>query len=37
MNVLIHKYTNGEDGYEEYGEEWEKCGTVCDFCREKNV
>ena len=34
MNVLVHKYTNGEDGYEEYSEEWQKCGTVCAFCKE---
>ena len=33
-NVLIHKYLNGEDGYEEYSEEWQKCGTVCQFCKE---
>lgn len=32
MNVLAHKYTDGKDGYEEYSEEWRKCGTVCDFC-----
>ena len=33
MNVLVHKYTNGEDGYAEYSEEWKKCGTSCKFCR----
>ena len=33
-NVLAHKYTNGAEGYEEYSEEWKKCGTVCDFCRD---
>jgi len=32
MNVLIHKYTNGEDGYAEYTEEWKECGTSCQFC-----
>lgn len=35
MNVLAHKYLNGADGYEEYSDEWKKCGTVCDFCREE--
>lgn len=33
MNVLAHKYLNGTDGYEEYSEEWKRCNTVCDFCR----
>lgn len=33
MNVLAYKYLNGKDGYEEHSEEWEKCNTVCDFCR----
>ena len=33
MNALCYKYLNGEDGYEEYSEEWKKCGTECDFCR----
>jgi hypothetical protein len=33
MNVLIHKYLNGEDGYEEYSEEWNKANTFCDFCK----
>lgn len=32
MNVLAYKYTGGKDGYEEYSEEWKKCGTVCGFC-----
>ena len=32
MNALCYKYLNGTDGYEEYSEEWHKCGTVCDFC-----
>lgn len=32
MNALIFKYTNGEDGYAEYSEEWQKCGTSCKFC-----
>lgn len=34
MNVLIYKYLNGADGYEEYSDEWKKCNTVCDWCRE---
>ena len=33
MNSLLYKYLNGEDGYEEYSEEWHKANTVCDFCR----
>lgn len=33
MNALCYKYLNGKDGYEEYSEEWKKCGTECDFCR----
>lgn len=33
MNVLAFKYLNGKDGYEEYSDEWKKCNTVCDFCR----
>ena len=36
MNVLEHKYLNGEDGYEEYSDEWYKANTECDFCREGN-
>ncbi len=35
MNVLLYKYLNGEDGYEEYSEEWKKANTVCDFCRDE--
>jgi hypothetical protein len=31
MNALAYKY--GLDwGYEEYSEEWQKCGTSCKFC-----
>ena len=37
MNVLLYKYLNGKEGYEEYSEEWKKCGTVCDFCKEDKV
>ena len=32
MNALCYKYLEGKDGYEEYSEEWKKCGTSCDFC-----
>lgn len=32
MNVLLYKYLNGADGYEEYSEEWKKCNTVCKWC-----
>lgn len=32
MNVLLYKYLNGRDGYEEYSEEWSKVKTSCDFC-----
>lgn len=32
MNSLRYKYLNGADGYPEYSEEWQKCGTVCAFC-----
>lgn len=34
-NVLAWKYTNGQDGYEEFSEEWKKCNTECDFCKGK--
>ena len=33
MNVLSDKYC-GKDGYAEHSEEWEKCNTVCEFCKE---
>ena len=36
MNVLAYKYLNGKDGYEEYSEEWLKCPTVCQFCKDEN-
>lgn len=35
MNALCYKYLNGKEGYPEYSEEWQKCNTVCGFCREK--
>lgn len=31
-NVLLYKYLNGKDGYEEYSDEWKKANTICDFC-----
>ena len=31
-NVLAWKYTNGQEGYEEFSEEWKKTNTECDFC-----
>ena len=34
MNALCFKYLNGKEGYEEYSDEWVKCHTVCDFCKE---
>ena len=34
MNALCFKYLNGKEGYEEYSDEWIKCNTVCDFCKE---
>lgn len=36
MNSLLYKYLDGKDGYPEYSEEWKKCGTVCDFCRDED-
>lgn len=35
MNVLWNKYLPGEDGYEEFSEDWKKCGTSCQFCRDE--
>lgn len=35
MNVLLYKYLNGKDGYQEYSEEWEKCNTECRFCKKE--
>lgn len=34
-NVLAYKYLDGKDGYAEYSDDWEKCNTVCDFCRKE--
>lgn len=36
MNVLAHKYLNGKFGYKEYSEEWLKCPTFCEFCKDEN-
>lgn len=33
MNALCYKYLNGKDGYAEYSDMWQRCGTECDFCR----
>ena len=33
-NVLAYKYLKGEDGYPEYSDEWKKCNTHCDFCKD---
>ena len=33
-NVLAYKYLNGADGYPEFSEEWKKCGTVCECCKD---
>lgn len=35
-NVLWNKYLPEEDGYPEYSEEWKKCNTICDFCKEES-
>ena len=35
MNVLEYKYSNGKEGYAEYSEEWKKCNTECDFCKDE--
>jgi len=34
MNVLAHKYTNGEEGYLEYSDEWKLANTNCKFCED---
>lgn len=33
MNVLSDKYCH-RDGYAEFSDEWKKCNTVCDFCKD---
>lgn len=37
MNVLLYKYLDGKDGYPEYSDEWKKCNTVCDFCKDEDA
>ena len=35
LNVLYNKYLpEVGDGYLEYSEEWKKCKTVCEFCKD---
>ena len=36
MNVLCYKYLNGAEGYPEYSEEWKKCNTVCEWCKDES-
>lgn len=31
-NALIHKYTNGKEGYAEFSDEWLKSNTYCEYC-----
>lgn len=35
MNALSYKYLNGADGYPEFSDEWKRCNTVCEFCKEE--
>ena len=37
MNVLLYKYLDGKEGYPEYSEEWKKCGTVCEWCKDEST
>lgn len=32
LNVLYHEYMGDGHGYAEGSEEWNKCGTSCEFC-----
>lgn len=34
-NVLWNRYLPDVDGYPEYSEEWKKCNTECEFCKEQ--
>lgn len=34
MNVLLYKYLDGRDGYEEFSGAWKVSGTECEFCRD---
>lgn len=36
-NVLLYKYLDGKDGYPEGSEEWKKCNTCCDHCKDENI
>lgn len=36
MNVLTYKYLNGQDGYPEGSDAYNKCNTCCDYCRDKD-
>lgn len=36
-NVLAYKYLDGKDGYAEYSDEWKKCNTVCEYCKDKGA
>ena len=33
MNALAYEYLDGQEGYEEYSDEWKKCNTVCRYCK----
>lgn len=33
MNVLLYKYLNGSDGYQEGSREWTRANTQCEFCK----
>ena len=35
INVLCYKYLDGIEGYPEYSEEWQKCNTVCEWCKDE--
>jgi hypothetical protein len=32
MNVLDHKYLGGDEGYEEFSDQWKLANTKCSFC-----
>lgn len=36
VNALIYKYLDGADGYPEYSDEWKRCNTVCECCKDMN-
>lgn len=37
LNALAYKYSDGEEGYPEYGADWTNCNTVCKFCESDEV